>query len=82
MAFYLTDCLLHVGFLRSLLYINDFEACALSSTVMMYADDTFLTACSHDLDSLEMELNNDLNKAQLGLQENKLTANAKKSTPL
>ena len=46
---------------------------------MMYANDTCLTGCSmHDLDSLEMQLNNDLNKAQLRLQENKHTANAKK----
>ena len=62
-----------------LIYINDFEACALSSTVMLYADDTCLIACSHNLYSLEMQLNNHLNKAQLGLHANKLTGNAKKT---
>ena len=62
-----------------LIYINDFEACALLSTVMMYANDTCLIACSHKFYSLEMQLSNDLNKAQLGLHANKLTANAKKA---
>ena len=45
----------------------------------LYADDTCLTACSHGFDSLEIQLSNDLNKAQLGLQANKLTVNAKKT---
>ena len=87
MAFYLTDCLLHVGVpqgsilqhLLFLIYVNDFEACALSSTVMMYADDMCLIACSHDFYQLEMQLSNALNKAQLGIQANKLTVNAKKT---
>ena len=51
----------------------------MSSTVMMYADDMCLIACSHDFYPLEMQLRNDLNKAQLGLQANKLTVNAKKT---
>ena len=56
-----------------------FEACALSSTVMMYADDACLTACNHDLNALELQLNDDLTKAQLWLQTNKLTVNVKKT---
>ena len=88
MAFYLTDCLYItcgvpqgsiLQHLLFLIYVNDFEACALSSTVMMYADDTCIIACSHDFYPLVMQLSNDLNKAQLGLEANKLTVNAKKT---
>ena len=62
-----------------LIYINDFEACALSTTVMMYAYHTCLITCSDDFYSFEMQLSNDLNKPQLGLQGNKLAVNAKKT---
>ena len=46
---------------------------------MMYADDTCLTACAFDAETLEVQLNNDLKTIQTWLQANKLTLNVKKT---
>ena len=68
-----------LGPLLFLIYINDLHACPISSTLMMYADDTCLTACAFDAETLEVQLNNDFKTIQTWLQANKLTLNVKKT---
>ena len=44
---------LYFGPLLFLIYINDLQECELSSSALMYADDTSLTLSAYDLTSLE-----------------------------
>ena len=58
-----------------LIYINDLQECELSSSPLMYADDTSLTLSAHDL----TKFNKDLEEVQKWLKSNKLTFNVKKT---
>ena len=62
-----------------LIYINDLQECKLSSSVLMFPDDTPLTLSADDPPALEEKLNNDINEVQMWLQSNKLTLNVKKT---
>ena len=60
-------------------YINDLQECELSSSALMYADDTSLTLSAYDPTTLEEKLNKDLDEVQKLLKSNKLTLNVKKT---
>ena len=62
-----------------LIYINDLQECELSSSPLMYADDTSLTLSAYDSTTLEEKLNKDLEEVQKWLESNKLTLNVKKT---
>ena len=51
----------------------------LSSSALIYADDTSLTLSAHDPTNLEEKLNKDLNGVQKWLKSNKLTWKVKKT---
>ena len=71
---------LYFGPLLFLIYINDLQECELSSSALMYADDTSLTLSAYDLTSLEdKHKNKDLEEVQKWLKSNKLTLNVKKT---
>ena len=67
-----------LGPLLFLIFINDLQ-CELSSSALMYADDTSLTLSAYDPTTLEEKLNKDLDEVQKLLKSNKLTLNAKKT---
>ena len=52
---------------------------AVSSSALMYADDTSLTLPAYDPTTLEEKLNKDLDEVQKWLKSNKLTLNVKKT---
>ena len=52
---------------------------AVSSSALMYADDTSLTLSAYDPTTLEEKLHRDLDKVQKWLKSNKLTLNVKKT---
>ena len=52
---------------------------AVSSSALMYADDTSLTLSAYDPTTLEEKLNKDLDEVQKWLKSNKLTLNVKKT---
>ena len=52
---------------------------AVSSSALMYADDTSLTLFAYDPATLEEKLNKDLDEVQKWLKSNKLTLNVKKT---
>ena len=62
-----------------LIYINDLQECELSSSALMYADDTSLTLSAYDPATFEEKLNKDLDEVQKWLKSNKLTLNVKKT---
>ena len=66
-------------FLLFLIYINDLHECELSSSALMYADDTLLTLSAYDPTTIEEKLNKDLDEVQKWLKSNKLTLNVKKT---
>ena len=68
-----------LGPLLFLIYINDLQECELSSSALMYADDTSLTLSAYDPATLEEKLNKDLDEVQKWLKSNKLTLNVKKT---
>ena len=68
-----------LGPLLFLIYINDLQECELSSSALMYADDTSLTLSAYDPTTLEEKLNKDLDEVQKWLKSNKLTLNVKKT---
>ena len=53
--------------------------CELSSSALIYADDTSLTLSAYDPTTLEEKLNKDLEVVQKWLKSNKLTLNVKKT---
>ena len=68
-----------LGPLLFLIFINDLQECELSSSALMYADDTSLTLSAYDPATLEEKFNKDLDEVQKWLKSNKLTLNAKKT---
>lgn len=52
-------------FLLFLIYINDLQECELSSSALMYADDTLLTLSTYDPTTIEEKLNKDLGEVQV-----------------
>ena len=68
-----------LGPLLFLIYINGLQKCELSSSALMYADDTSLTLSAYDPATLEEKLNKDLDEVQKWLKSNKLTLNVKKT---
>ena len=62
-----------------LIYINDLQECELSSSAIMYADDTSHTLSVYDPATLEEKLNKDLDEVQKWLKSSKLTLNVKKT---
>ena len=68
-----------LGPLLLLIYINDLQECELSSSALMYADDTSLTLSAYEPTTLEEKLNKDLGEVQKWLKSNKLTLNVKKT---
>ena len=53
-----------LGHLLFLIYINDLQECELTSSVLMYADDTSLTLSANDPTTLEEKLNKGRDKVQ------------------
>ena len=68
-----------LGPLLLLIYINDLQECELSSSALMYDDDTSLTLSACDPTTLEEKLNKDLDEVQKWLKSSKLTLNVKKT---
>ena len=68
-----------LGLLLFLIYINDLQECKLSSSALIYADDTSPTLSAYDPATLEEKLNKDLDEVQKWLKSNKLTLNVKKT---
>ena len=68
-----------LGPLLFLIYINDLQECELSSSPLMYADDTAFTLSAYDPTTLAENLNKDLEEVQKWLKSNKLTLNVKKT---
>jgi len=61
--------------------INDLQDCELSSvssSVLMYADETSLTLSAYDPTTLEEKLNKNLDEVQKLLKSNKLTLDVKR----
>ncbi|CAB4003657.1 Hypothetical predicted protein [Paramuricea clavata] len=69
----------NLGPLLFFLYVNDLPHCLRHSSAEMYADDTNLTACSHDINNLQAILNSDLNNIHQWIVANKLTLNVGKT---
>lgn len=67
-----------LGPLLFLIYINNLQERELSSSALMYADDTSLTLSAYDPTTLE-KLNKDLYEVQKWLKSNELTLNVKKT---
>ncbi|PFX11674.1 RNA-directed DNA polymerase from mobile element jockey [Stylophora pistillata] len=68
-----------LGPLLFLIYIHDLQECELSSSALIYADDTSLTLSAYDPATLEEKLNKDLDEVQKWLKSNKLRLNVKKA---
>ena len=68
-----------LGPLLFLLYINDLPNCLMHSQPRMYADDTHLTLAGNSVDSIELNLNEDLASISEWLTANKLTLNKSKT---
>ena len=68
-----------LGALLFLLYINDLPNCLMHSQPRMYADDTYLTLAGNSVDSIELNLNEDLASISEWLTANKLTLNKSKT---
>ena len=68
-----------LGPLLFLLYINDLPNCVMHSQPRMYADDTHLTLAGNSVDSIELNLNEDLASISEWLTANKLTLNKSKT---
>ena len=68
-----------LGPLLFLLYINDIHKSSKEFTFYLFADDTSLTYANDNLRTLELTVNNELEKVSEWLNANKLTLNVKKS---
>ena len=66
-----------LGPLLFFMYINGLQECELSSSALMYADDTSLTLFAYDPATLEEKLNKGLDEVQKWLKSNKLTLMSK-----
>ena len=64
-----------LGSLLFLLYISDLPNCLMHYQSRMYADDTHLTLAGNSVDSIELNLNEDLASVSEWLTANKLTLN-------
>ena len=62
-----------------MLYINDIRKSSKEFTFYLFADDTSLTYANDNLRTLELTVNNELEKVSEWLNANKLTLNVKKS---
>lgn len=62
-----------------MLYINDIHKSSKEFTFYLFADDTSLTYANDNLRTLELTVNNELEKISEWLNANKLTLNVKKS---
>ena len=62
-----------------LIYINDLPNCLTSCQPRMYADDTHITYAGVDVNSIQSNLNHDLDNLKKWLTSNKLTLNSAKT---
>ena len=62
-----------------LIYINDLPNCLTSCQPRMYADDTHITYAGVDVNSIQLNLNHDLDNLNKWLISNKLTLNTAKT---
>ena len=67
-----------LGPLLFLIFINDLPNCFDTAKTTMYADDTTLTFCASDTNSLESQINSELKQLNQWLVANKLTLNVSK----
>ena len=68
-----------LGPLLFLLYINDLPNCLMHSQARIYANDTHLTLAGNSVESIELNLNEDLASVSEWLTANKLTLNNSKT---
>ena len=68
-----------LGPILFLIYINDFSSASSYFSTRLFADDTSLTVCGKDLDSLIYHINNELPNIYDWLCANKLTLNLTKT---
>ena len=68
-----------LGPLLFLISVNDLQECELSSSALMYADDTSFTLSAYDPTTLEEKLKKDLEEIQKWLKPNELTLKVKKT---
>ena len=68
-----------LGPLLFLIYINDLPNCLTSCQPRMYADDTHITYADVDVNSIQLNLNHDLDNLNKWLISNKLTLNTAKT---
>ena len=68
-----------LGPLLFLIFINDLPNCFDTAKTTMYADDTTLTFCASDTNSLESQINSELKQLNQRLVANKLTLNVSKT---
>ena len=68
-----------LGPLLFLIYINDLPNCLTSCQPRMYADDTHITYAGVDVNSIQLNLNHDLDNLNKWLISNKLTLNTSKT---
>ena len=68
-----------LGPLLFLIFINDLPNCFDTAKTTMYADDTTLTFCASDTNSLESQINSELKQLNQWLVANKLTLNVSKT---
>ena len=68
-----------LGPLLFLIYINDLPNCLTSCQPRMYADDTHITYAGVDVNSIQSNLNHDLDNLNKWLISNKLTLNSAKT---
>ena len=68
-----------LGPLFFLLYINDMPDCLQNSNPSLYADDTVISASSHDFDELVAIINADLENIRKWMISNKLQVHPKKT---
>ena len=68
-----------LGPLLFLIYINDLPNCLTSCQPRMYADDTHITYADVDVNSIQLNLNHNLDNLNKWLISNKLTLNTAKT---
>ena len=68
-----------LGPLLFLIYINDLPHCLTSCQPRMYADHTHITCAGVDVNSIQLNLNHDLDNLNKWLISNKLTLNTAKT---
>ncbi len=68
-----------LGPLLFVIYVNDLHNCLKKCKVVLYADDTLLTFAHHDVEEINMSLEDDLSSASVWFRLNKLHLNVKKT---